>query len=759
MWMKWIPWRFVVRRVARAQGFLDPISLLSSLQRFSQPSEVMAPTELLRAGAVLQARGLMNSQAIQHNLDWIWPFWVERQFDPYDVAFVPRAFNVTHINLTHRNWTAVGVPDSDEMPIVDPRGLVTPLFDGWSVDAWIFPDGAAPLVPARVRDAEQKLSMGDGLSVETRSASAGRELFARAEVGHAAGETVCRMRYEALSDVPAWLVVSLRPYNPEGVSFIHHIASTEDQPGWKVNGKNYVRLSEAPERLRFSRYERGDVSRRLDDTASEGEVKCDVGMATAAALYRLEPGKRRTIVASTSLPKKSALRSALKHAPKDPEPMEWEESLRGHSRLVVPDAHFRFLYEAAIRTLVLHSPGDVYPGPYTYKRFWFRDAAFILHALICVGLAHRAERVIDRFPSRQTPFGYFLSQEGEWDSNGEALWTMRRWCELTGKDPKAAWKNSILRAGKWIVRKRLASDSGKGHAGLMPAGFSAEHLGPNDFYYWDDFWSIAGLEAAAWLCDRYGASGDAAVFRRESADFSACVDRSVASATFPGTAAVPASPYRRLDAGSIGSIAGGYPLQLWKPADPRLTDTANFLMRDYFVEGGFFQQISHSGINPYLTLHVAQILLRAGDPRHFDLTQAIARLASPTGQWPEAVHPQTKGGCMGDGQHVWAAAEWVLMLRNMFVREEEAENRLVIAAGIPPEWTASGEPMSFGETATTWGPVSVELRPENGGMRVTWSGQWRGEGPEIAIRLPGFVPATARTSAGSVLVNPLGGAR
>ena len=86
MWMKWLPWRFIVRNVARRQGFLDPITLVSRLQRFSQPSEVAAPTELLRSGAVLHARGLMNSQAIQHNLDWIWPYWVQRQFDPLDDA-------------------------------------------------------------------------------------------------------------------------------------------------------------------------------------------------------------------------------------------------------------------------------------------------------------------------------------------------------------------------------------------------------------------------------------------------------------------------------------------------------------------------------------------------------------------------------------------------------------------------------------------------------------------------------------------------
>jgi hypothetical protein len=71
---------------------------------------VSEPIELLRAGVVFHARGLINSRVIQHNLDWVWPYWIERQFDPNDVSFIPRAFSITHINLTHRNWTAIGYP-------------------------------------------------------------------------------------------------------------------------------------------------------------------------------------------------------------------------------------------------------------------------------------------------------------------------------------------------------------------------------------------------------------------------------------------------------------------------------------------------------------------------------------------------------------------------------------------------------------------------------------------------------------------------
>ncbi|MFO7687904.1 MAG: hypothetical protein R6V60_17625 [Desulfobacterales bacterium] len=74
---------------------------------------------------VFHTRGLINSRVIQHDLDWVWPDWIERQFDPYDAAFIPRAFAITHINLTHRNWTAIGYPDCAELAISDPRGLVS----------------------------------------------------------------------------------------------------------------------------------------------------------------------------------------------------------------------------------------------------------------------------------------------------------------------------------------------------------------------------------------------------------------------------------------------------------------------------------------------------------------------------------------------------------------------------------------------------------------------------------------------------------
>ncbi len=131
-------------------------------------------------------------------------------------------------------------------------------------------------------------------------------------------------------------------------------------------------------------------------------------------------------------------------------------------------------------------------------------------------------------------------------------------------------------------------------------------------------------------------------------------------------------------------------------------------------------------------------MLRRGDMRLWPLIHGVADRASQTGHWPEAIHPGTGGGCMGDGQHVWAAAEWIMMMRNIFVYEEPSTQTLVIGAGLKTEWLDSGESLSFGPTRTRWGKLSISIEPMENEAKVTCDAEWFGDGPEIEIRIPGY---------------------
>ncbi len=789
------PVRFLITRVARAYGFLDPVALLVHLRGFAQPSEVAEPIELLRAGMLFHARGLVNTKAIQNNLDWVWPYWVERQFNPADASFIPRAFSFSHINLTHRNWTAVGVPDVPFYPIVDPRGLVTPLFDGWSLDFWFVPEKGEVLLPSKLAEASQELSLEGNLQVRTIAswpdrgsagvppalAESGRDARARTASQHDAnedsppitlesvvtmslhnGEPSCHVRVSVSGATSGSIAVALRPYNPEGVSLISNIEIQAEQQRWLVNRRNEILFDRKPAKQLLSTYAAGDVLLRLGQNIGTTTVTCPVSMATAVALFpvtatSLAPVEIRVPIYDELEPK---------HRPVFKETLSWSDAVAPLARLRLADAAVQRLYDLAIANLVLHSPGEVYPGPYTYKRFWFRDAVFILNALLSLGGVERTRRALLEFAPRQRLDGYFLSQEGEWDSNGEALWFYHRFAVLTGESLPKDWLRAVAKGARWIHRKRLPAHPPRPESGLLPAGFSAEHLGPNDFYYWDDFWAVAGLRAAADLLrpiDREHVEAGA----QEAAEFLATIQRSFPAGLhrrFPG--AIPASPHRRMDSGAIGSLVADYPLQLFSPGDPWITNTADYLCENHLQSGGFFQNMIHSGINAYLTIHLAQVRLRAGDSADaWSLIDAVIALASPTGQWPEAIHPLTFGGCMGDGQHIWAAAEWLMMVRNLFVREEGArfgdpasssgsrpippeggttndaagiDALLVIGAGVRSEWLNAGE-ISFGPTLTPHGAVTVRCVKEVDGVRMTVRGNWRGAAPRRELRVPGYV--------------------
>ena len=89
---------------------------------------------------------------------------------------------------------------------------------------------------------------------------------------------------------------------------------------------------------------------------------------------------------------------------------------------------------------------------------------------------------------------------------------------------------------------------------------------------------------------------------------------------------------------------------------------------------------------------------------------------------------------MGDGHHAWASAEWMMIMRNMFVREEQ--DRLILASGIVPELLEPGKPLSFGPTPTSFGPITLWIEPGKSGVQVSWKAHWRILPQSSGVALP-----------------------
>ncbi|MBM3130121.1 MAG: hypothetical protein FJ009_16040 [Chloroflexi bacterium] len=766
--------RFLAARFHVPSAALDYFFASAHIGRGAETA-LPFPAELIPIGARLVLRGWRNNKFFPTNRDWILPYWAERQFDPRAPGFLPRGLNLYTINYTHRDWTMIGNARRAREAIVDPRGLVTPWFDGWSLDAWIEVDGRL-FAPSRLADGEIEQSLHENLpsvvttfraqDLRVRLESFATEQDAREFVAEPI--TVTNLSRDARC---ATLYLAIRPFNPEGVALVRDIAFHSEPTASSLilhaERSSLVIVNRAlgvllprPDAIACSNFDAGDIALVLPDLNGKTRVHCDAGLATAVAAYRFElgAGESKTLTALMPMEREeldedelpitnyqlpiSNLQSLISNTVSN-----WREDLSHGMRIRVPDEKLQAAFDANKAYLLLLHDGDtITPGPFTYHQFWFRDAAYLLNALDQLGYHDEARQVIEKFPRRIRKDGYAHATEGEWDSNGAAIWAMVEHARLSGNTTLLArdyW--SLLKMASWInskrrrtkdKRKRSAVSSQQSlHHGLLPPGPSAEHLGPSDYFYWDDFWGLAGLREAARAADWLGQKSDAEKLRANFESFRADVDASLAGvAARIGRAAMPASPYRRLDAGMIGSLAALYPLRLFDARDPRIVDTLAALKEIAWMEDAYFNHVGHSAFGTYLSLHVAQCLLFQRDADAWKTINWVLRHASPTFTWAEGIHPLTRRGGMGDGHHGWALADFLLAVRNALLFEED--DHLVLTPALPEDWCAEMNAIKVEHAPTYFGNLNFTIAFGERDATLVVNGDWRAAPEYIEWNLP-----------------------
>jgi hypothetical protein len=731
--------------------------LLKSLKHAGRPADIAFPAELMEQGLSLVLAGLNNTLAMQSNASWVWPYWVERQIDPTSEAFLPTGTNVIQSNLTARNWTALGVDGSQREAMIDPVGMVTLRPYGWSWFPYLRVAGEN-FFPPRLNGVRQELRDGTLPAVLTHyplpAAHAGltwsSECIAiRVPAGPGALEPslasvpgiqsapnegdewlLCTHTIRNLSDRPISLTfgIALRPYNPLMFSPIG--ALRHEKGVFRVNGKTAFVLPEPPDRVTLSNRWQGDSLLHPERGLDNGRMDSNSGVLSAAAEYHwtLAPGELRSIASIGMISRKTLPSPRIPSGSEIANLRQKElERLRAAEnqglQIKIPHAALSQAFRAVKGRLNVFDDGDHFsPGAFLYHGHWFRDAAFIALAFDQMGFGARVAEKIAASLKRQDGRGFFRSQNGEWDSNGQALWNLIGHVQRGG-DPELLrhmWP-ALRRGGRWIDRMRRKSRKvgNRPHFGLLPAGFSAEHFGPNDHYFWDNLWSLAGLEKLLWAARRLGEVQEAAYLEGLLADYRSETESAMQEAfRRAGGAGLPCSPYRDLDSAAVGNLVGISPLGIVDPLAPWVEGTIEFLMRNNLHDGLFLQKIIHTGLNPYLSAQLARALLSRRDPRAFDLLEALLRHGGPTHAWPEAIHPRTGGGCMGDGDHGWAASEFLSLIRDFLVREEHG--RLLLCSGAPADWFHPGAVIAVTGAPTLHGTVSFRVTCGPTSTEVEW---------------------------------------
>jgi hypothetical protein len=699
------------------------------------------PTELIPLGARYLARGALTARLLSVGRERPWPYALARQMDPADPGYLPRSLLPLHLNLSYRNWTTIGLPGWDREAVVDPGGWVTPIQDGPSVAVWIgdarrmYTLGPLPGWGTDDTLELRQSRLGDHPMVRT---TARREdvvvevdVFPAVVQGHVVFGVTARVRLEAPAPRPVRIGFAVRPANPEGAAPLFKLERRSDS-WWLADDRPFLFVPHDGHEVYLSSWRDGDVYQRVGGVLRDQQgrppqgarrevVECPVGHATGCEIYRvnLSPGDtfKRTVYAADTEDVGGALRQASATRLLAGSKADWEGATRAGARIELP-VHQPLFQACRATLLALSDSNTVNPGPSTYNAFWYRDAAYHLAALGRLGFLRRAGDVLATYPGRQSRSGAWLSQDGQWDGTGQAIWTMVDHVRLSGDRRllKDAWP-SLLRAGRWII----TAEEGD----LMPTGWSAEHLGPADHYYWDALWACAGLREVSFAARMLGREAEAREFSLAHGRMLEGLRRKM------GDGPVPAAPERRMDSAAVSALCGVWPLGVFSAREPAMRATVRWLL-DHCMHGdGLFHDVTHSGVNPYLTCLLAQCRLESGDPDCVDHLDYLAAHASPTGCWPEAFLPG-RGGVMGDGDHAWAAADFAMLCRNLVLREDHATLRLF--QGADERWWD-------GETVVDGAPTrygAVRLHAMDG--EVTLDAEWREAPARVLLHKPDGTP-------------------
>jgi hypothetical protein len=730
--------------------------LLRAASRLGVPGSLPAPPELLPASARVLAQGYLNRFSLPLLGGWLLPNWMREQTDPDCEWFVPRSVVNLMANQTRRNWTALGLPGRDHPleSIVDRWGLLTPSPGGPSLDWWVEVDGgeAGRMAPGSQREVLQSLQGGVPVVVTSYEAD-GLRVVSEAWLMHAEGSDWAAMQVVLfnIADMPLQgkFSFALRPYNPEGIAPIYDIAYDEANKTLVADGHAGPYTWPAPDGWALSGIAGGDLFTLGDEgrrTKDEGQ-RTGLGAPAITHLhdirgfahgtldfrFEIEPWEEAEFLAFMPvIGRRAALERSQRvegrrqqgityHVPSiTPNPqfygrmkattgLQWRELLGGAGRMKieVPHRELQNSWDAnRAHLLALHDGPIITPGPDLYHNFWLRDGAYMTYALSACGFREQAAELLRGFVRVQRRDGAFVSHQGEWDGTGQALWCMAQHLALH-HDPALAreLRPYVSRGGQWIS-ETLARSAG----GLMPPGVSSEHLGPPDRYYWDSIWALSGLRSAEALT-RNPAFGRAAVRLRNRLATAWATDMAAL-----GREALVGAPGRGIDLGMIGTLVAWFPLDLVPADSPLLEGTLAALAESLFYREVLLVNTGHSGWGTYLNMRLAGCRLLQGSPKGWDMMTWLLAHASPTCNWPEAIHPKSGGGSAGDGHHGWASAEWLMLVRQVLL--SESEESITLAPGLPPEWLRTAGEIRVEEAPTRFGPLSYRIEWEDEGSNL-----------------------------------------
>ncbi|RLI69281.1 hypothetical protein DRO91_07910, partial [Candidatus Heimdallarchaeota archaeon] len=183
--------------------------------------EIETPKEIKEIDALIFSRGRLNAQFFRGNRSlFVVPSWVERMLHPKSKGVVSLGHCASFINTNYRNWVAFGGVNCHSEGIVTDRGLVVPLNNGYGILTGLF-DGEKVYFSSSDGKNVQTLLEGHLPIIVNEWELDGEKIYQTVYAGKQLEKEIGVLQFRKNKKNKGKLLVSLRPFNQEGVFLIH----------------------------------------------------------------------------------------------------------------------------------------------------------------------------------------------------------------------------------------------------------------------------------------------------------------------------------------------------------------------------------------------------------------------------------------------------------------------------------------------------------------------------------------------------------
>ncbi len=699
------------------------------------------------------------------------------EFFHHVAAGEPRGRYPKYLCRQQTYWSPVGIPNGVTRALLNEEGMVEVDEGTFSIEPFLWLDGrlitwadAAPgqqledgylPIPSSVWRCDDLLFSITACATGT---SADAVLYVRYRVEHTSAASRAVRLFAVVRPfqvTPPWQ--SFRALG--GASPVRDITCGPDVI-WINHTKAVIPLSR-PNQFGASPFDEG-ITQYLDagELPAAADVHDDFGYASGGLSYDLDvaPGILQDVYlaipfgAGADTHGTPLLPAAISGAEQfDAAVRQWRDTLAAVDiRLPAARAAIDTLKTAAAHILINRDGPALQPGPRRYTRSWIRDGAIMGAALLRVGCRDALREFIRWYVPYQRADGFVpccVDRDGpdwlvEHDSHGQLIYAVMEDFRFTGERAFLAemWP-CVIKAADCIEGLRnlrltpeFQSADKLACYGLLPESASHEgYLAHPVHSYWDDFWALRGLKDAAAMAEILG---DAVQARRLAAlrdDFAATLYASIrATIETRQLSYIPGS----VEWADFDPTATANAIAMLDEAANLPADAVDWMFEEYLagVRNKRAGEVDWANYTAY-EIRIIGALVRLGKRQSaLELLDFFLsdRRPLPWNQWPEiSWRDPTSPGHLGDLPHTWIGAEYILSLLSLFAFEREADQSLVIAAGLRSEWLNDAGGVQVRGLPTWYGTLNFTLQREPaGGLRLQLDGDLTMPRGKIVVRPP-----------------------